>query len=281
MTFDPSMSARRAHCPTLGVAVDASPAEIKKAYHKQCLRYHPDKNRDPGATETMKRVNHAYEQLTSAGDDEWGSEGESYCASAYSHHSSYNFHAKPQTPRAKKRRRQRAPSGPLKTDVPKDHRIELECTLENLARGAERTQEVYVTRFIKEGRSASKVCCYLSVKIASGEINGHNYRFEKRGNQLCHDGIIGDVVITLRVKPHAMFSCVNASDLKYTHFLKRRVRTGESAKIKMRDVCGEGLNLEFWGPIYAKTVHRIPGAGMPRKDGTRGDLLINFAQNKK
>jgi len=48
---------------TLGVSRDASDEEIKKAYRKLAMRYHPDRNDDPEAEENFKRVTEAYEVL--------------------------------------------------------------------------------------------------------------------------------------------------------------------------------------------------------------------------
>ncbi|MBO4583310.1 MAG: molecular chaperone DnaJ [Alphaproteobacteria bacterium] len=48
----------------LGVARDASDADIKKAYHKLVLKYHPDKNPgDKSAEEKFKEVNNAFDIL--------------------------------------------------------------------------------------------------------------------------------------------------------------------------------------------------------------------------
>lgn len=52
------------HHRILGVSLEASQIEIKKAYYKKVRKVHPDVNPSPNATEEFIRVNNAYEILT-------------------------------------------------------------------------------------------------------------------------------------------------------------------------------------------------------------------------
>jgi len=48
----------------LGIPRNASDDEIKKAYRKLVMRYHPDRNPDPKANEKMREINRAYAILS-------------------------------------------------------------------------------------------------------------------------------------------------------------------------------------------------------------------------
>jgi molecular chaperone DnaJ len=60
------MTTNRDYYEILGVGKTATDAELKAAYRKKALEFHPDKNKDPGAEEKFKEVNQAYEILRNA-----------------------------------------------------------------------------------------------------------------------------------------------------------------------------------------------------------------------
>ena len=80
----------------LEVSKDASAAEIKKAYRKKALQFHPDKNQgNPNAEKQFKGISEAYEVLSDENKrrlyDRYGKEGVQHGAGGHpggAHHAS-------------------------------------------------------------------------------------------------------------------------------------------------------------------------------------------------
>ncbi|KAF1407638.1 hypothetical protein FQV23_0001282, partial [Spheniscus humboldti] len=64
---------------TLGLSRGASGEDVRRAYRRQALRFHPDKNKEPGAEERFKEVAEAYDVLSDPKKreifDKYGEEG--------------------------------------------------------------------------------------------------------------------------------------------------------------------------------------------------------------
>jgi len=74
------VAAKKDYYELLGISRTATPDEIKKAYRKLAMKYHPDRNPDDKAAEgRFKEVSEAYEVLSDAGKrkqyDQFGHEG--------------------------------------------------------------------------------------------------------------------------------------------------------------------------------------------------------------
>ena len=74
----------------LGIAKGASEDDVRKAYRKMALKFHPDKNKSAGAEEKFKEIAEAYEVLSDKRKrdiyDKYGEEGLKgmlYCLTHY------------------------------------------------------------------------------------------------------------------------------------------------------------------------------------------------------
>jgi len=86
----------------LGISKGATDDEIKKAYRKMALKYHPDKNKTTGAEEKFKEIAEAYEVLSDKKKrdvfDRFGEEGlktSNGTSGGGDTHTSYTFHGDP------------------------------------------------------------------------------------------------------------------------------------------------------------------------------------------
>ena len=74
-----SSSVKRDYYEVLGVSKEATSDQIKSAYRKLALQYHPDRNKSPGAEERFKEISEAYAVLSDdqkkAQYDQFGHEG--------------------------------------------------------------------------------------------------------------------------------------------------------------------------------------------------------------
>ncbi|MFN0096048.1 MAG: molecular chaperone DnaJ [Dehalococcoidia bacterium] len=59
-------AAQRDLYEVLGVAQSATADELKKAYRRMAMQFHPDRNKSEDAAEQFKEINHAYEVLSDA-----------------------------------------------------------------------------------------------------------------------------------------------------------------------------------------------------------------------
>ena len=55
---------KRDYYEILGVSKSASDEQIKKAFRKLALEFHPDRNKSPDASEKFKEISEAYQVLT-------------------------------------------------------------------------------------------------------------------------------------------------------------------------------------------------------------------------
>jgi molecular chaperone DnaJ len=58
------MASKKDYYEILGVAKNASGSEVKNAYRKLAMQYHPDRNKDPAASERFKEISEAYAVLS-------------------------------------------------------------------------------------------------------------------------------------------------------------------------------------------------------------------------
>lgn len=270
------------HYDVLGVTQSASSEEIKKAYRRQSLTYHPDRNRsDPSATGKFQNIGKAFAVLR---DEDrrrnydmslqlrTRSNSDSCRADTCCEHPYHSFadtfaqgHSHP--------RYGREPIPGFVPQKPPTIKVDLEISLTQAYTGC--TESVSVTRWIAEegsGQREEKETLYVTVP--KGADDGEILVLDSKGH-CSPEGISGDVKVFLSVANDSEFRR-RGLDLVYEHTISlREALCGFS--FELRHVSGKSLTIQnprgsIVTPSYRKIV---PELGMQR-DNHIGNMVIDF-----
>jgi curved DNA-binding protein len=280
----------------LGVDRNDSENQIKKAYRRLAMKYHPDRTKgDKSAEEMFKKVSEAYAVLS---DKEKRKQYDTFGASGFSQRYSqedifrgfnfgdifkefgfddssfanlfmggggrgrrygFSFGGDPFSAYTADQRAQAKGS---------DLVYELPLTLQEILHGTTKTVA------LEQGGQQKKI----EVKIPKGMSTGKKLRLSGKGQPGVFGGPPGDLYIQAKVLDDPVFSLVG-HDL----YVDREIKLTEAllgTQIEIPIVDGKNLNLKIPPGTRHQTKMRIKGYGLPEiKGGQRGDLYARIIVN--
>jgi curved DNA-binding protein len=268
----------------MGVARDATEAQIKQAYRKLARKYHPDVSKEKDAEARFKEVGEAYEVLKNpekraaydqlgqnykAGQDfrpppNWDSGFEFSGAGAGQGDSSYSdffdslFGAQARSGRGAR--------GGF-PDRGEDHHAKVVLDLEASLNGGSRTFTLRMPEVDAEGRLALKERT-LNVQVPKGILAGQQIRLAGQGAP-SGDGKPGDLYIEVEFQPHPLYR-IDGRDLS----LELPVAPWEAAlgaTVKTPTPSGM-VDLKIPPGSHAGSKLRLRGRGIPASPP--GDLYM-------
>ena len=263
----------------LGVKKGASIEELKKAYRKLAVKYHPDKNPgDKQSEERFKEINEAYAVLSDPKKKE-----------QFDQFGSNNFHQRFSQEDIFKgfdvgdlfkeqgfgtddifsrifgdaMRRQRGGAGRMAAKG-EDFSMEVQVTFRDAYDGGEKR-----VAFMRDGVREE-----LSVKIPAGIESGAKLRVPGRGGAGRGGGPAGDLFLTVIVGPDPLFQREGA-DIVHNHEVKfSQAALGGSIEVPTM----EGTKrIKIPAGIQPGTKVRLKGLGFPRTTPGRGDMYVRIA----
>jgi curved DNA-binding protein len=268
----------------MGVARDATEAQIKQAYRKLARKYHPDVSKEKDAEARFKEVGEAYEVLKSpekraaydqlgqnyrAGEEfrpppNWDSGFEFSGAgpgdSSYSDFFDALFGAQ-----ARSGTRNR---GAFRAGRGEDHHAKVLLDLEAAIHGGTRTFTLRMPEIDDQGRLVAKERT-LNVQVPKGILAGQHIRLAGQGARASGEGKPGDLFIEVEFQPHPLYR-VDGRDLS----LELPVAPWEAAlgaSVKTPTPSGM-VDMKVPPGAHAGTKLRLKGRGIPATPA--GDFYV-------
>ncbi len=277
----------------LGVARDASNADIKKSYRKLARRYHPDVNSEDVAEEKFKEVNEAYEVLKNAEKrkayDQFGNDwkhghefnpggfGDGFGGGGFGNGDFSDFF---ESVFGGGFQQQGSPfrQAPQKGA---DRHLKLDISLEEAFLGGPKTIQFGQQQTIGD-KLASPGLKKLKIAIPKGVTAGQKIRLNKQGHPAPNGGDAGDLYLEMSILPHRYFK-LDEKDV----VLRLPITPWEAAqgaKLKVPTLDGQ-VELTIKPGTQSGQKMRLKGKGMPGRQA--GDQFVEImiqtppADNKK
>jgi len=282
---------------TLGVAKGASQDEIKKAYRKLALKYHPDKNAgNKQAEEKFKKISEAYAVLSDQKKrKEYDTYGSSGFRQRYSQEDIFRgfdmndilrqFGFGGGASRSGGGFRTSGMGGfenifgnagmrggcggggcrpqPIKGE---DLTYEITVTLNDVLHGAEKAINL-------RGNGKDK---NISVKIPKGIEAGKRLRLSGKGMSSQSGGPAGDLYLKINIEPHPVFTR-KGDDL----LMEKRIPFSAAClgtKIEVETLDGKTFKVKVPAGVQQESKLRIKGHGLPSGPiGKRGNIYVKIA----
>jgi curved DNA-binding protein len=278
---------------TLGVSKDSSAQDIKKAYRKLAMKYHPDKNKgDKAAEEKFKKISEAYAVLSDPEKrKQFDTFGESGFQQRYSQEDIFQgfdigdilkefglggfsgggfrttggagspfegfFHQAGGPGRATARPQ------PVKGS---DLTFELAVSLNDVLSGAEKTISLRM-----EGRIES-----VSVKVPKGIKVGQKLRLVGKGSPSPMGGPAGNLYLVIKEQPHPSFTRDGSNLITENRIPFSQACLG--SEINITSLEGKELKVKVPAGIQQQSKLRLKGHGLPAgPKGGRGDIYVRIA----
>ena len=280
------------HYDTLGVARDASAADIKKAYHKLVRQYHPDISTDPDADKKTSEINQAYNTLKDpakraeydallanpyagreqAGfdggyreyhfDDSRFGDGQPFGSGDFRFDDIFSAFGHARQHRASR------PTGPIRGE---DQHAELAIDIAAAYQGSERSFSLDMPTLTAQGEM-TYTRKTLHVKIPKGIIEGQQIRLRGQGLPGFNGGENGDLYLKIRFHENPAHYIKDRKDV-YQHI---RVMPWTAALGGSLEVMTPAGKLHVTIPANSKSGQnlRLKGKGIPAKEP--GDLYLTI-----